>query len=186
MATSTKVIELLIESEYPGWEGYCNLDLKKPSKHSIVKNYLNKTQCKTIIDAITITDLQDPDYKRRKIGFNGNTSVFKYLNYFDFSRSLKNTYKETIPTDLQDTSLESWIMYFNNTNFYDLWFAPEHTTHWVYSISLFDNQQFELDYNTINVNAGDLVKFETRIPHEVKPVDKTTVFLNFFLLNNKL
>ena len=186
MAYSTPVIEELIKYKYSGWEGYCNLGLKKPSKHSIVRNYLNTTQCKEIIDTIPVTDLQDPDFKRRKIGFNGNTSVFKYLNYFDFSRPLKNIYKETIPIDLQKLSLESWIMYFNKTNFYDLWFAPEQTFHWVYSISLFDDQQFELDYNTINVNAGDLVKFETRIPHEVKPVSKTNVFLNFFLLNNKL
>ena len=186
MAKSTKVIESLIKGHYPGWEGYCDLHLKKPSNHSIVKSFIPKNNCEEFVNSIDLTILQDPDFKRRKIGFNGNDSVFKYLDYFDFPKDLKNIYRSIISTELKSESLESWIMYFDTGNFYDLWFAPESCIHNVYSISLLDDQTFELDYNTINVNAGDLVKFETRIPHEVLPVNKPTMFLNFFLLNNNV
>ena len=75
-------------------------------------------------------------------------------------------------------------MYFDTNNFYDLWFAPETCLHYIYSISLLDKQIFEIDYKSITVNKGDLVIFETRIPHEVPLVNKPNMFLNFLLLRN--
>jgi len=186
MAHITPVIENLIKHKYSGWEGYCDLHLKKPSNHSLVRNFIPKNKCEEFVDSIDVTILEDPDIKRRKIGFNGNDSVFKYLNYFDFPKDLKNIYRSIISTELKSECLESWIMYFDTNSFYDLWFAPESCLHYVYSISLLDNQTFELDYNTINVNAGDLVKFETRIPHEILPVKKPSMFLNFLLINNNV
>lgn len=184
MAHSTPVIENLIKYKYSGWEGYCNLHLKKPSDHKIIKNFLPKVDCDKFVENININNLQEPDIKRRKIGFNGNDSIFRYLNYFDFPRPLKQIYKDIIPDKLINDSLESWIMYFDTNNFYDLWFAPETCLHYIYSISLLDKQIFEIDYKSITVNKGDLVIFETRIPHEVPLVNKPNMFLNFLLLRN--
>ena len=69
-------------------------------------------------------------------------------------------------------------------DFFDLWFAPEECFYQILSISLLDVQRFLIDYKDILVDAGDLVKFEVRIPHEVPASTKTNYYLNFLRFNS--
>ena len=186
MAKNTPIIDQLIKSKYPGWEGYLNLETKKPSKHSIERSVLNIDICEGFVDLIdgySDTFLQ-ADKSRTKIGFNGKQSQFKILNYFDFPRPLKTYFKENLPESILSNYNEAWIMRFDPNDFFDCWFAPESCFYEVLSISLLDVQRFLIDYKDILVDAGDLVTFEVRIPHEVPASTKTNYYLNFLRFKN--
>lgn len=186
MIKSTPVIEQIIKHKYPGWEGYLNLDKKKPSQHSVQYKHTSVEVCEEFVNLLE--KYRDsfilPDKKRRKIGFNGKESRFLYLNYFDFARPLKNFYKANIDPVLVENCNEAWVMKFEPGDFFDEWFALEDCFYKIYSISLLDDQVFKVNYDNIEVNSGDLAKFEARIPHEVPVVDKTTYFLNFLLMRD--
>ena len=80
MAKTTPIIDQLIKNRYPGWEGYLNLDTKRPSKHSIERGFLSADVCEGFVDLIdgySDTFLQ-ADKSRTKIGFNGKESRFNY------------------------------------------------------------------------------------------------------------
>jgi|1_EtaG_2_1085319.scaffolds.fasta_scaffold97065_2 hypothetical protein len=186
MAKPTPVIDELIKSRYPGWEGYLNLDAKKPSNHKIERDFLSSDICEGFVDLIDNYSDQflQADKRRAKIGFNGRESQFKILNYFDFPRPLKKYFKENLPETILSNYNEAWIMRFDPNDFFDLWFAPESCFYQILSISLLNTQQFLIDYKDILVDAGDLVKFEARIPHEVPASSKTNYYLNFLQFNN--
>ena len=185
MAETTPVIAQLIKNRYPGWRGYLNLDAKKPSNHRIDRKILSSDICEGFVDLIDdySDEFLQADKRRSKIGFNGKESQFKILNYFNFPRPLKKYFKENLPETILSDYNEAWIMRFDPNDFFDLWFAPEECFYQILSISLLDVQRFLIDYKDILVDAGDLVTFETRIPHEVPPTSKTNYYLNFFRFN---
>ena len=80
MAKTTPIIDQLIKDRYPGWEGYLNLDTKKPSKHSIERSALNIDVCEGFVDLIdgySDTFLQ-ADKSRTKIGLTEKNLDLKY------------------------------------------------------------------------------------------------------------
>lgn len=119
----------------------------------------------------------------RKVGLRGRLSSCYVYKYNNFSRRVKQKYKELIPEALEFIRNESHFLLLKPGDSLDLE-KRENSLFDLMPISLMDGQQIVVNEKSYVLNRGEGIRFAASESHEIPETKTTRLFLVFIIVRN--
>ena len=154
-----------------------------PEKNTTVNvsKIFNDEQIKIIKDSLNDYTFKKSEGFNLRLGENGHNRLSQYstLKRWLFSDKLYNYITENEPNYLTKRKIQMWFIKYDKGGFLDkmINWVNKAVIVRIAAIPLQNTDKLWINDKQYVLQAGDMIDFSIRLPHEVKPVDKLEYWL---------